>query len=78
MCRVLCFSDVSSTRNAYPSFVLAFTLTAGSMACEMAPFVHRNALVSGMKAIKRRLTSLKTKGKRKQNERVPRCGICGA
>jgi hypothetical protein len=62
--------------NAYPAFSIPFAPTVDVAACWLAPFVHRSALISGRTAAECHVTPLKTTGKRKQNETLPRCGIC--
>ncbi|MGF6310339.1 hypothetical protein ABIB82_004443 [Bradyrhizobium sp. i1.8.4] len=66
-------NDTPSARNAYPAF---WALLAAGARRSLALFVHRNALCASGKATKRRLTAVKTTGKRKRSERVSRCGIC--
>ncbi|MVT66154.1 hypothetical protein GPL21_13675 [Bradyrhizobium pachyrhizi] len=69
-------NDTSSARNAYPAFSAPFALIGDGAARRLALFVHRKAPCAAGKATKRRPTAAKTTRKRKQGERVSRCGIC--
>ena len=68
--------DTSSARNAYPAFAVPAALRDADIRQSLALFVHRNALLAAGKATKPRPIAAKTTGKRKQSERVSRCGIC--
>ncbi|MCP1829640.1 MULTISPECIES: hypothetical protein [Bradyrhizobium] len=68
-------NDTSSARNAYPAFSAPFASIGERAARRLALFVHRKAPCAAGKAMKRRPTAGKTMRKRKQDERVSRCGI---
>ncbi|WP_375778310.1 hypothetical protein ACE103_03245 [Bradyrhizobium sp. ma5] len=69
-------NDTSSARNAYRAFAVPAALRGADIRQSLALFVHRNALLAAGKATKPRPIAAKTMGKRKQSERVSRCGIC--
>ncbi|WP_128089480.1 hypothetical protein [Bradyrhizobium viridifuturi] len=69
-------NDTSSARNAYPAFPLLYAAIGARTRRSLALFVHRKALFVAGKATKRRPIGAKTMRKRKQSERVSRCGIC--
>jgi hypothetical protein len=68
-------NDASTPWNAYPPFLRLSALIDLAVCRSLAPFVHRNALISGKAAMECRVIPLKTTGKRKPNETLPRCGI---